>query len=141
MVIHAYKEVRGDPTTLDIGAVVRTSEIWLAASKSLPDDEAKRWADAFEQVKADGTYARILQKYDRMKVLPIEDDLRRYTDDPFLQVRQAFRAAGGARGRSGQESASAPGSAHDTITRGRNTCNESLASVRRQHRARSARAK
>ena len=87
MVIHAYKEVRGDPSTLNIGAVVRRSEIWLAASKSLPDEEVKRWADAFDQVKADGTYARILQKYDRMKVLPIEDDLRRHLDDPFIQVR------------------------------------------------------
>ena len=87
MVIHAYKEATGDPSTLNIGSVIRRSEIWLAASKCLPDEEVKRWAEAFEQVKADGTYARIAQKYDRIKVLPIEDDLRRHLDDPFTQVR------------------------------------------------------
>ena len=87
MVIHAYKEVGGDPSTLNIGSVIRRSEIWLAASKSLPDEEVRHWAEAFEQIKADGTYARIMQKYNRIRVLPIEDDTRRHLEEPFIQVR------------------------------------------------------
>src|SRR3954470_14498595 len=42
MVIHAYREVGGDLTTLAIGQIVRSSEIWLAASPDVGEDEAAR---------------------------------------------------------------------------------------------------
>ena len=77
MVIWAYKEVGGDPSTLNIGTIVRPSEIWLAGSKSLSDAEAKKWQLAFEEIRADGTYDRILAKYNQMKVMPVPDEMRR----------------------------------------------------------------
>ena len=43
MVIFAYREVGGDPTALNIGEIVRPSEIWFAGSKSLSDAEAQKW--------------------------------------------------------------------------------------------------
>ncbi len=83
MVIHAMKEVRGDLATLGIGQIVRSSEIWFAASKTLPDAEAARWAEAFAAMQADGTLERIERKYRRIDVVPIPDDLRRYVTDPI----------------------------------------------------------
>lgn len=83
MVIHAMKEVRGDLATLNMGQIVRSSEIWLAGSKDLPDAEVARWAGAFEAVKADGTLERLLRKYRRLDVTPIPDERRHYSQDPI----------------------------------------------------------
>jgi polar amino acid transport system substrate-binding protein len=82
MVIYATQEVQGDLATLNIGEIVRASDIYLAASKSLPETEAARWEAAFAAMQADGTYQRILQKYRRVRATPIPDDARRLANDP-----------------------------------------------------------
>ena len=82
MVIYATQEVQGDLAMLNMGEIVRPSEIYLAASKSLPDVEAAKWEAAFAAMQADGTYQRILQKYRRVKATPIPDDARRLANDP-----------------------------------------------------------
>ncbi len=82
MVIYAMQEVQGDLGTLNIGEIVRASDIYLAASKSLPDAEAEKWEKAFESMKADGSYERILQKYRRLKAQPIPDEARKLATDP-----------------------------------------------------------
>lgn len=82
MVIYAYREIGGDPASLDIGAIVRPSEIWLAASKSLPDAEAHKWQQAFDAMRADGSYQRLVAEYNQMKVEPVADDARRKDYEP-----------------------------------------------------------
>jgi polar amino acid transport system substrate-binding protein len=83
MVIYAYREVGGDPTSLNIGEIVRPSEIWFAGSKSLSDAEVQKWRKAFDEIRADGTYERIMAKYNRLKVMPVPDDLRRRDYEPI----------------------------------------------------------
>lgn len=82
MVIYATQEVQGDLATINIGEIVRASDIYLAASKSLPDAEADKWEKAFEAMKADGSYDRIVQKYRRLKAAPIPDEARKLPSDP-----------------------------------------------------------
>jgi polar amino acid transport system substrate-binding protein len=77
MVIYAYREVGGDPTSLNIGTIVRRSEIWLAGSKGLSEAEVKQWQRAFDEIRADGTFDRIIAKYSRTRVLPVPDEMRR----------------------------------------------------------------
>jgi polar amino acid transport system substrate-binding protein len=77
MVLHAYREVGGDVATLAIGAVVRRSGIWFAASRSLPEAEIARWRRGFEAMRADGTYDRILARYTRLRPAPVPEDARR----------------------------------------------------------------
>jgi polar amino acid transport system substrate-binding protein len=81
MVIYATQEVQGDLATLNIGEIVRASDIYLAASKDLPDVEAARWEAAFASMQADGSYDRILERYRRLKAAPIPDDARRRAAD------------------------------------------------------------
>ena len=76
MVLYAYREVGGDVATLSIGQVVRRSEIWLAASKDVSDQEAGRWQSGFEQLRADGTYDAILARYARLRPEPVPEDRR-----------------------------------------------------------------
>ena len=76
MVLYAYREVGGDVSTLSIGQVVRRSEIWLAASKDVSDQEAARWQSGFEQLRADGTYDAILARYARLRPEPVPEDRR-----------------------------------------------------------------
>lgn len=83
MVIHAYKEVGGDPQALAIGAIVRPSEIWFAASKGLPEADVQRWQQAFAAMQADGSYGRILRRYEDLRVERIPDDLRRNMSGPL----------------------------------------------------------
>lgn len=83
MVIHAYREVGGDPQALAIGAIVRPSEIWLAASKGLAEADVSRWRQAFAAMQADGSYGRILRRYEDLKVERIRDDLRRNLSGPL----------------------------------------------------------
>ena len=82
MVIYATQEVRGELGTLNIGEIVRASDIYFAASKSLSDADAAKWEKAFESMKADGSYDRILQKYRRIKAEPISDEARKLPSDP-----------------------------------------------------------
>ncbi|MET1082011.1 MAG: transporter substrate-binding domain-containing protein [Burkholderiales bacterium] len=83
MVIYAYREIGGDPATLNIGEIVRQNQLWFAASKSLSDAEAEKWQKAFVEIRADGTYDRIVAKYNRMKVMPVPDELRRQDYEPI----------------------------------------------------------
>ena len=52
------------------------------ARATCPTPEAAKWQKAFEAMKADGTYQRIADRYNRMKILPIPDDLRRRFSEP-----------------------------------------------------------
>jgi polar amino acid transport system substrate-binding protein len=76
MVLHAYREVGGDVATLSIGAVVRRSEIWFAASRGLPEAEIARWRGGFDAVQADGTLDRILARYARLRPAPVPEEER-----------------------------------------------------------------
>jgi polar amino acid transport system substrate-binding protein len=84
MVIHAYKEIGADASTLNFGQIVRPSEIYLAFSKGTPEAEVARWADALKKIQGDGTLDRILARYSRLKVEPIADDQRRFTRGSIL---------------------------------------------------------
>lgn len=78
MVLYGWREIGGDASILNIGRIVRPSPIYLAASRDVPEAEAERWRDAFAEVRADGTYDRILSFYRRLKVEPIPEDQRRF---------------------------------------------------------------
>jgi polar amino acid transport system substrate-binding protein len=83
MVIHAVREVRGNLDVLQFGQVIRTSPIYLAASKSLPEAEARKWQAAFAAMQSDGTMAAIRRRYEQIRVDPVEDELRRIREEPF----------------------------------------------------------
>jgi polar amino acid transport system substrate-binding protein len=83
MVIHAVREVRGNLDVLQFGQVIRTSPIYLAASKSLPESEARKWQAAFAAMQSDGTMAAIRRRYEQIQVDPVEDVLRRIREEPF----------------------------------------------------------
>jgi len=87
MVIHAMREVGGKLEALNFGEIVRKSEIYLAASKDLPDAEAQKWEKALAAVQADGTYQRIADEYNRMKIVPIPDEMRRRFSQPVWEGR------------------------------------------------------
>jgi polar amino acid transport system substrate-binding protein len=87
MVIYAMREIGGNLEALNFGEIVRRSEIFLAASKDLPDAEAQKWEQAFAAVKADGTYQRIADEYSRLKIAPIPDDMRRRFGQPVWEGR------------------------------------------------------
>jgi polar amino acid transport system substrate-binding protein len=87
MVIHAMREIGGNLEALNFGEIVRSSEIYLAASKDLPDAEAQKWAQALAAVKADGTYQRIADQYLRLQIEPIPDELRRRFSQPVWEGR------------------------------------------------------
>jgi polar amino acid transport system substrate-binding protein len=79
MIIHAYKEIGADASTLNFGQIVRPSEIYLAFSKGTPQAEVQRWQQALKEIQDDGTFNRILAKYSNLKVEPIPDDQRKYS--------------------------------------------------------------
>ena len=83
MVNHAAHEVGGNFDVLQFGQVIRTSDLYLAASKDLPDAEALKWEAAFKAMQSDGTIDRIIRQYQRLKVDPIEDERRRILEEPF----------------------------------------------------------
>ena len=87
MVIYAMREVGGNLEALNFGEIVRSSEIYLAASKDLPDAEVRKWEKAFADVKADGTYQRIIDDYSRLKIVPILDETRRRFSQPVWEGR------------------------------------------------------
>jgi polar amino acid transport system substrate-binding protein len=82
MVIYAMVETRGNLDALTFGEIVRQSEIWFAGSRELPDAEVAKWQQAFAAMQADGSYRRIADQYNRMKIVPIADDLRRRFGEP-----------------------------------------------------------
>ncbi|HEX4597317.1 MAG TPA: transporter substrate-binding domain-containing protein [Burkholderiaceae bacterium] len=84
MVIHAYKEIGADASTLNFGQIVRPSEIYLAFSKGTPEAEAARWAGALKSMQDDGTLDAILARYSRLRVEAIPDDRRRVTPGSIL---------------------------------------------------------
>ena len=83
MVIHAVREVRGNLDVLQFGQVIRVSDLYLAASKNLPESEARKWRAAFAAMQADGTLAAIRRRYEQAQVDPVEDELRRIREEPF----------------------------------------------------------
>lgn len=76
MVLFSWREIGGDATMLNIGALVRRSPIYFAASRDVSQAETDRWRSAFAQIRADGTYDRIMVEYRRMKVEPIPEEQR-----------------------------------------------------------------
>jgi polar amino acid transport system substrate-binding protein len=84
MIIHAYKEIGADASTLNFGQIVRPSEIYLAFSKGTSAEEVQRWSDALKQIQDDGTLDRILGRYSRLKVEAVPDDRRRFTPGSIL---------------------------------------------------------
>ena len=55
---------RGEQAMFDVSEPVRRTAAWLAASVDFPEDEAVRLRHAMEQMVADGTHVKILQRYD-----------------------------------------------------------------------------
>jgi polar amino acid transport system substrate-binding protein len=78
MVLYGWREIGGDAAILNIGQLVRRSQIYLAASRDVPETEAERWRAAFAGVKADGTYDRVVASYNRLRVEPIPEERRRF---------------------------------------------------------------
>jgi len=83
MVVHAMREVRGNLDVLQFGQVVRRSELYLAASKNLPEEEARRWEAAWAAMRADGSAERIIRQDQNPRVDPVDDEKRRIREDPF----------------------------------------------------------
>jgi polar amino acid transport system substrate-binding protein len=83
MIIHAMREVQGNLDVLQFGQVIRTSDLYLAASKSFPESEARKWQAAFAAMQSDGTWLAIRRKYERATVDPVQDELRRIREEPF----------------------------------------------------------
>lgn len=77
MVLYGYREVGGDVAALNIGQIVRRSEIFLAGSRNLSAAEIDRWRKAFEALQADGTVDRIMTRYSTMQPDAIPGKLRR----------------------------------------------------------------
>ncbi len=76
MVLFSWREIGGDAKLLNIGALVRRPPIYIAASRDVSQAETDRWRSAFAQIRADGTYDRIMVEYRRMKVEPIPEEQR-----------------------------------------------------------------
>ena len=83
MVLYAAREIGADVEQLNIGQVVRRSEIWFAGSKDVSDEEIAKWRDGFEAIKADGTYEQILNRYTRLKP-EIVPEVARRTEIPWV---------------------------------------------------------
>lgn len=83
MIIHAARETRTNLDVLQFGQVVRVSDLYLAASRGLPETESRKWRAAFEAMQADGTMAAIRRRYEQARVDPVQDELRRIRDEPF----------------------------------------------------------
>jgi len=83
MIIHAVREVRGNLDVLQFGQVVRVSELYLAASKNLPESEARKWQEAFAAMQADGSWAAIRRRYEQVTVDSVEDEKRHVREEPF----------------------------------------------------------
>ena len=71
MIMWAWREALGDPAQLAIGQVVRQSEIWFAGSPGIEPEIAALWARKFEELRADGSYQRLLDRYLRLRPEPM----------------------------------------------------------------------
>ena len=49
----AWSKEGFDPTELQYGMVIRTNQLWLAASKNMSAPEVERWRKAWEKIKAE----------------------------------------------------------------------------------------
>lgn len=78
MVLYGWREIGGDAATLNIGKIVRPSPIYFAGSRDIPETEADRWREALAQVRADGTYDRILSYYRRLRAEEIPEERRHF---------------------------------------------------------------
>ena len=83
MIGHAVREVQGNLDVLQFGQIVRPSGLYLATSRDLPEAEAQRWLAAFEAMRADGAYQRIVQQNLAARVDPVDDQKRRIREEPF----------------------------------------------------------
>lgn len=52
-----------DPSKIVYGEVLGTLDVYIAGSSSLSDGDLAPWREAFEEIKADGTYDAILADY------------------------------------------------------------------------------
>ena len=53
-----------DPTSFQAILEVKTMDLYCAFSKDTPDEVIRTWQKALDQMKADGTYQAILEKWD-----------------------------------------------------------------------------
>ena len=56
----SWKREALPPKDLEYGVVVRSNHLYLGAAKSTPPDVVARWRKAFDEMKADGTYMRLM---------------------------------------------------------------------------------
>ncbi|WP_176758673.1 substrate-binding periplasmic protein [Limimonas halophila] len=63
MAMMTMKQEGIDPGPAKIGEVIKEFTIYIGGSPDLPDQVVKRWRDAFEAMKKDGTYAEIMSMY------------------------------------------------------------------------------
>jgi len=63
LAIFAMKEAGLDPGSLVYGETIDTYTIYIGGSPGLSEDVKKRWREAFEAMKADGTYQEIMSSY------------------------------------------------------------------------------
>ncbi|MEY4632507.1 MAG: hypothetical protein RIQ81_2627 [Pseudomonadota bacterium] len=61
--LYEFKAAGFDVKQLEQGFSLRPIVLYLAASPGFPSTAAKSWRDAFEAIKKDGTYKRILDRY------------------------------------------------------------------------------
>ncbi len=55
--------IQGDMGKLRYGAMIEPVSLYLGCSRNCDQDAARRWRAAFESMKKDGSYARILHRY------------------------------------------------------------------------------
>lgn len=58
-----YNRLGLDSTELQYGAKLDVNDLYLAGPKDFPEAEAKKWRQAYEKIKADGTLAKIIQRF------------------------------------------------------------------------------
>jgi polar amino acid transport system substrate-binding protein len=61
--LHEFAAEGFDRQELESGLSLRAINLYLAASPDFPALESKKWREAFDLIKKDGTYARIVSKY------------------------------------------------------------------------------
>jgi polar amino acid transport system substrate-binding protein len=61
--VRALHDAGAEPSAVKTLGTLMTADLYLAGSKSIGDDEAKRWQDALAAIKANGTYDRIIARY------------------------------------------------------------------------------
>ena len=62
-----FKSAGFDPNLLNEGISLRPLVLYLAASPNFPKTQIKAWQKAFESIKKDGTFKKIVARYDLTK--------------------------------------------------------------------------